>query len=169
MDDSEEIVLFEQGNVKVTNLRVIIAQQGSYRLADLISAEAGHQSARVADWLWFAILGGILLAVCEGGMFLTGMPSVDEDVDPAAQVLAPLPAKLGWQFVLGGLAIAAIGAVVMMVLNLIWGRSIVRVETTSDESKILFRARDRKLVEGIVKAINQAIGSSGEPAQSKRF
>ncbi len=61
-----------------------------------------------------------------------------------------------------GFGFAAIGAVAMAVMNLIGGRCIVRVETTSNESKIIYESRNRKEVEGIVNAINAAIAQTDE-------
>jgi hypothetical protein len=159
MADYEESVLFEQSNVKVTTRRFIILDQGSYRLSEFLSAEVGHHTPRAADWMGYVIAAGVLMAGLYGMILLLGIPSAPapEDFDPATQVLPKGPPEFTWLLLLGGVGIAAIGTVLMAVLNGIWGKSIVRVETISDESKILFESRNRKLVEGIVKAINKAV------------
>ncbi len=162
MYDFEEPVLFERQNVKVTSQHLVIVNQVSYALSDFISAEAGHKTPRVADWMWFIILGGILVAVFDGIAVLLRIPSTGEEFDPRTQVLTPLPVEYGWQFLLVGFGFAAIGAVAMAVMNLIGGRCIVRVETTSNESKIIYESRNREDVEGIVNAINTAIAQKDE-------
>lgn len=164
MYDFEEPVLFERPKVKVTNRHLVIVNQVSYPLSDFVSAEAGHKAPRVADWMWFVILVGILVAVFDGVAVLLRIPSTGEEFDPRTQVLTALPVEYGWQFLLGGFGFAAIGAVIMAVVNLIGGRCIVRVETTSNESKIIYESRNRKEVEGIANAINAAIARTDETA-----
>lgn len=154
MTVTDEVILFDQSNVKVTTLQFIIANQGSYPLSALRSAEVGHWDPAAVTWLGLVAAVGVVIALIGIGE-LAGMP--------VGELSVRAPTEVAWTTILLGTALATIGGTLAMMVHLIWGRHIVRVETVSGESSIIFSSRGRKPVQGAVDAINKAIGCHASP------
>ncbi len=164
MTEFGETVLFQDEKVEVTTLRFIIKNRETWRLSDFVSAEAGHHTPRVADWMGFLMAAGAGMALWSGISALLGIPSFPDadEFDPATSVLPQGPPEYSWSFVLAGIGLAVAGGVLALAANAIWGKSIVRVETRSDESKIIYESRNRERSQMIVRAINVAIRRKAE-------
>ncbi len=164
MADFDEHVLFEQADVTVTTERLILRGQASYSITDFVSAEAGHYEPRAVEWVGMVGGGALVLAVFDAVMVITQIPT-GEMPGP----LEPIPPEIGWR---GAALLAAFGIIGMMlyyILRYIWIRHIVRVETTSCESRIIFRSRDGTLVKHTARAISKAIARHGRETAALQF
>ncbi len=159
MADFDEAVLFEQGTVKITREHFIVANQGSWLLTNFVSAETSRYRPRAWEWMLSVLVIGVFMALFDGVLVLLGVPGTNAEDSPSVPMLIYWPARLGWVLVFAGLGTAAMGAILAALINAIWSRYTVCVDTTAGEWKVIFESRDRKQVDAIVNAINMAVGS----------
>ncbi len=137
MSGTEEITIFEQGNIRVTNLRVIIGAK-TYALSNITSVEMGQKKT-------FSY--GTIILVCVGlGLLLYAVVSLTDG---------------DWQGGVCGVLLGALcawaGFTSARSAKLIY---TVRVGSASGESNIL-ESREIGGLQPIVNAINEAIVRKG--------
>ncbi len=134
MNAVEESVLQEQGNVKVTDKRVVIGAK-TYALANITSVEMGRRDESGSGALLKLVVGLILMGI---GTLLTFTNGVS----------------------FFALAMAAIGALLVWQGNKASKERVstylVKVGSASGESNIL-ESKDLNVIQPIVNAINDAI------------
>jgi hypothetical protein len=170
MPDAREAVLFEQGTVRVTTERFIVGSEGSYPVGDWVSAKASQHRPVAANWLLGVVILGLGMALVDGVFVLLGAPGANLEDNPQSPSLIYSPAWVGWMFLLAGLAVAAVGAMLAVLVGAIWSRHEVLVYTKWGVQMVVFKSRDREQVEATLKAIRKAIRSRKRisPGSSRR-
>lgn len=131
MTDTGETTILEEGNVKITNLRVIIGTK-TYSMSNIASVSMGKNDSK--GILPFIVIAGILSA-------LIGLIDLKENM----QCLT-----LGMLMVIGG----GIGIANSKT------KYIVRIGSASGESNIL-ESHDKATIKRVVNAMNEAIVRRG--------
>ncbi len=129
---AEEIAIYQDPNIQVTNLRAIL-QGRTYAMANVTSVSMFTQAANHAPGAIAAVLGGLFLLVGWGAEELEGC------------------------FIFFGLPLLLIGiAVLASQKDVYW----VRIGSASGETNAL-SSRDREYILRIVNAMNEAIVRRG--------
>jgi hypothetical protein len=132
MSDIHEVIIFEEGKVKITNLRAVIGTK-TYTLSDITSVTRKKRKTGDTDFFWWWVSGALFIIISA--------------VDLAYLWCFDI---IGLMFFLGALGKARAAKTVY----------VVKIGSSSGERNVL-EAYDRQYIKRIVNAMNEAIVCRG--------